>query len=410
MTTNKYGSHSIVAACFMIQAVGVGCFVTYGVFFNSLVEELQWSRAVISGASSCAYFLSGLFAVLVGRLSDIYGSKRLMGGAAIFFGAGFILMSQVHEIWQLYLFYGLVFGIGLSAVDVIALTTTARWFSSSRGFMTGIVKVGTGAGQFLLPLLASVLIASYGWRHAYILLGCGSLVVLFGLAQWLRVEPDRRLGSQLVKGYSSAGTSSEKKSLTARQAVRTSQMWLLCGSYLLLVFCLLIVLVHIVPHATDIGLNSKTAAGVLSTIGAVSMIGRFMCGIAIDRIGSKAILVTSFIILISALLWLRIADSQWMLYLFASVYGLAHGGFFTAISPIVAEIFGIAAHGAIFGIVVSAGTTGGAIGPVVAGKMFDVSGTYDLVFTMITVAACISFGLTLLLRPTGLLLELKKSG
>jgi MFS family permease len=386
----------------MIQAVGVGCFVTYGVFFNSLIEELHWSRAVISGASSCAYFLSGLFAILVGRLSDIYGSRKLMGGAALFFGAGFILMSQVQEVWQLYLFYGLIFGIGLSAVDVIALTTTARWFSSSRGFMTGIVKVGTGAGQFLLPLLASILIASYGWRQSYILLGGGALVFLFVLAQLLQIEPDRSCQSQPVIASRSQEVPPEIKSLTARQAIRSPQMWLLCGSYLLLVFCLLIVLVHIVPHATDIGLQPKTAAGVLSTIGAVSMIGRFISGIAIDRIGSKAILVASILILIAALLWLRIADCQWMLYLFASVYGLAHGSFFTAISPMVAEIFGIAAHGAIFGIVVFAGTTGGAIGPVIAGKIFDVSGSYAPVFIMITIAACISFGLTLFLKPARL--------
>lgn len=396
---NRDGRHSIVAACFTIQAVGIGTFVTYGVFFNSLIEELAWSRAVISGASSLAFFLSGLFAVLVGRLSDKYGPRRLMGVAALFFGSGIMLTSRVHEIWQLYLFYGVIFGIGLSAVDVIALTTTARWFPTSRGFMTGIVKVGTGAGQFSVPFLASILIAAYGWRSTYLIIGAGALVLLFGLSSLLRTYPEN---------FQERASKSEKKqpelfcagqSLSAKEAVKTKQMWILFGSYLLLVFCLITVLVHIVPHATDLGFSHTSGAGILSTIGAISMIGRFSGGIAIDRIGSKAIMLICFCILITALLFLRIADSLWMLYLFGGVYGLAHGGFFTAISTIVAEVFGIAAHGAIFGLVVFSGTTGGAIGPVIAGKMFDLSGSYDQVFTMITVVSCISFLLMLLLKP-----------
>lgn len=308
-------------------------------------------------------------------------------------------MSRVYEVWHLYLFYGLIFGIGLSAVDVIALTTTARWFATSRGFMTGVVKVGTGAGQFSIPLLASILIGAYGWRNAYLFIGALACILLLAISRLLRPYPKQLDGNHSQDAVQESSSDGKDNSCSAREALKTKQMWLLCGSYLLLVFCLLIVLVHIVPHATDIGLTHKSAAGVLSTIGAVSMIGRFLSGVVIDRTSSKTIMIICFFILITILLWLRLADSLWMLYLFGGVYGLAHGGFFTAISPIVAEIFGISAHGAIFGIVVFSGTVGGAIGPVIAGKMFDLSGNYNGVFTMITIAACVSFGLMLLLKP-----------
>jgi MFS family permease len=384
----------------MIQAVGIGTLVSYGVFFNSLLTEFQWSRAVISGASSLAFFLSGLFAILVGRLSDKYGPKILMSSAALFFGVGLMLMSQVSEIWQLYLFYGILFGIGLSAIDVISLTTTARWFSQSRGMMTGIVKVGTGAGQFSVPLLASILIAAYGWRQTYLIIGAAALLLLFALARILQRDPgDLRSPGSREEKTGTLAQCLERDSLTTREALRTVQLWILCGANVLLVFCLLIILVHIVPHASDAGLSIAQAAGVLSTIGAVSMIGRFTSGMAIDRIGSKAIMVICFFVLIASLFWLQIADELWMLYLFASVYGLAHGGFFTAISPIVVEIFGITAHGAIFGIVVFSGTTGGAVGPFLAGQIFDLTGSYELVFKMITVMSIIAFGLILLLKP-----------
>lgn len=386
----------------MIQAVGVGTFVTYGVFFNSLAAEFLWPRAVISGASSLAYFLSGLFAVLVGRLNDIYGPRKLMSIAAIFFGVGFMLMSRVTELWQLFLYYGIVFGIGLSAVDVIALTTTARWFSSSRGMMTGIVKVGTGAGQFAIPFLASVLISLYGWRQSYLIMGAGALIALYLIAQVLKRDPDEfsNRGKRLrpAKDVCDA-VPQDDQGLSSAEALQTVQMLILCSVTFLIVFCMLIILVHIVPHASDVGLSGPQAAGVLSTIGAVSMVGRFVCGMAIDRVGSKSIMVVCFIVLIGSLLWLQISDAVWMLYLFAAVYGLAHGGFFTAISPIVAEIFGIVSHGAIFGIVVFSGTTGGAIGPVVAGQLFDMKGSYTLTFRIITVMSLTGLGLILALKP-----------
>ena len=400
MTGNKYDSHIIVAACFMIQAVGVGTFVTYGVFFNSLLEEFQWSRASLSGASSLAFILSGIFAIIIGKLNDIHGPRKLMSIASLLLGTGVILMSRLTELWQLFVFYGIIFGVGLGAIDVIALTTTARWFTRSRGFMTGIVKVGTGAGQFLIPFMASVLIASHGWRQAYVIIGISVTVILFGVAQLLRRDPESCNSMKgTIRNSQIQPSSLHDNSLSAEGAIHTIQFWILCGISVLTVFCLLTILVHIVPHASDLGLSARKAAGVLSTIGAVSMIGRFSAGVAIDRLGSKQIMVICFFILISGLLWLQIADNLWMLYLFAAVYGLAHGGFFTAISPIVAEVFGIGSHGAIFGIVVFSGTAGGAVGPLVAGRLFDMTGSYGTTFQLITILSTISLALIVFLKP-----------
>lgn len=406
MQKDQKKRYAIVTACFMIQAVGVGTLVSYGVFFSVLIEEFQWSRAAISGASSLALFLSGFLAIFVGRLNDTYGPRKLLGIASIFFGVGVMLVSQVHELWQLYLFYGIIFGIGLSAVDVIALTTTARWFSQSRGIMTGIVKVGTGAGQFLVPFVASLLITAYGWRMTNVILGSFALFALFFLSQILQRDPRDSIESQTtgeqLKTPSGVRSDLKRSSLGAREAMRTRQMWIICGVNMLLVFSLMIILVHIVPHAGDIGLSTLQAAGALSTIGAVSMLGRFVCGVTIDKTGSKFVMVACFFILILSLLWLQVADSLGALYLFAAVYGVAHGGFFTAISPLVAEVFGTEAHGAIFGIVVFSGTTGGAVGPIVAGFLFDNLGSYNEVFWIIKILSCIGLGLILLLRPINL--------
>jgi MFS family permease len=183
------------------------------------------------------------------------------------------------------------------------------------------------------------------------------------------------------------------------QVFKTLQFWTICLVNLFLVFCLMVIMLHIVPHARDSGIPPIQAAGVLSTIGAVSMLGRFVSGLVIDKRGSKTVMKVCFLLLLGDLVWLQFAHRLWMLYLFGVVYGLAHGGFFTAISPLVAEWFGIRSHGTLFGIVVCFGTTGGAVGPLLAGHLFDLSGSYQSTFLILTALAVVAWGLLLSLRP-----------
>jgi MFS family permease len=399
-TDNFFYRYIIVAACFSIQAVGIGTYVSYGVFFNPFISEFGWSRASISGASSAAFLLMGLLSIFVGRLNDRIGPRKVMTVTGFFFGVGLLLMSRLNAVWQLYLFYGVVVGIGFSAIDVIPLSTTARWFIKRRGIMTGIVKVGTGAGQLTVPLVASVLIASYGWRTSYLIIGGAGLVLLVSIAQLLRRDPSQMRLSQ-ADGRETARDNAGLAGggLSFREALHTRQFWTICGVNLVIGFCTLSIIVHIVPHAQDTGVPAIRAAGVLSAVGGVSMAGRFITGIAIDRIGSKKVMVVCFILLIVGLLWLQVANELWMLYVFAVVYGISHGGFFTAISPIVAEFFGISAHGVLFGIVIFSGTVGGAVGPVVAGYIFDVTDGYSLAFWLSMLVSILGLVLIVFLKP-----------
>ena len=106
----SYG-YVIAAACFGIQAIGVGTSVCYGVFFNPLISEFGWSRTAISGAYSVAFFLMGLFGILVGRLNDRIGPRNVMAVTGFLFGLGHLLMSRLGAVWQLYVFYGVIIGI-----------------------------------------------------------------------------------------------------------------------------------------------------------------------------------------------------------------------------------------------------------------------------------------------------------
>jgi MFS family permease len=388
----------IAAICFSIQALGIGGYIAFGVFFNPLMAEFGWTRAAISGAASLAFFSMGVFGILIGRLNDRFGPRPLITITALFMGFGCVLMAHISSLSGLYLCYGLIFGIGLSAIDVVALTTVARWFSHRRGVMTGIVKVGTGAGQFAVPLMAGWLILHFGWRPGFVIIGLLITLVLVVMAQFMRRDP-AAAGLDLPQPRDDAEPSASVDGFPLSRAMRSLQFWTICLLNILLVFCLMSIMLHIVPHARDLGLSPMAAAGVLSAIGAISMLGRFLSGLAIDRRGSKPVMALCFILLIISLVWLQLADRLWMLYGFAVVYGLAHGGLFTVISPLVADWFGIRFHGALFGVVAFFGTTGGAAGPLMAGWLFDLSGNYTSTFRIITAMAIVAWGLLLSLKP-----------
>lgn len=312
-------------------------------------------------------------------------------------------MSRINAPWQLYLFYGVIGGIGLSGMDVLPLSTVARWFVKRRGVMTAILKIGSGVGMWVLPLVATRLIANYGWRDAYIYLGIVVLVVIVVAAQFLRRDPARKgllpYGADETDEAGADSPRRREEGFSLREAMRTSQFRILSAMYAIALFCGSTMLVHIAPHAVDLGFTPASAAGVLSTIGGVSIAGRAVMSIAGDRIGMRRAVIICSIVLLVGLVWLQFASELWMLYLFAALYGFSHGGFFTVLSPLVADLFGLSSHGAIFGGVFFSATIGGAVGPMLAGRIFDVTGGYQLAFLICGVASAAVLILSLFLRP-----------
>jgi MFS family permease len=393
--------YNIVVASFIIQAVCIGAMFSYGVFFKKFQADFGWTRATISGASSLAFLIMGAAGILAGKLNDRIGPRILIVASGISLGFGYLLMSRLQAPWQLYLLYGVFVGIGFSTHDVITLSTVARWFVRRRGMMSGIVKIGTGAGQLVMPLIAAALITTYGWRNAYLIIGAVALITIVAVAQVLRRDPQSMglLPDDGRNKASGAGVGSQEGGVSLKAAARMTQFWIMCVAEFATFFCLFTIIVHIVPHATDLGLQPAIAASVLSTIGGVSMLGRFVMGSASDKIGGKRSLIVCFLLLFCGLIWLQAAKEAWMLFLFAVIYGFAHGGFFTVVSPTVAELFGTGSHGLLFGLVLASGTIGGAVGPLLAGRIFDVTGSYWILFLVLTGLAVVGLILVNLLQP-----------
>jgi MFS family permease len=367
--TRVFYGYVIVTSAFFIQAIAWGINNSFGVFFNPLLTEFGWLRATISFAVSINFLIHGLVSIFVGGLNDRFGPRLIMTGCGVFLGLGYLLMTGINAVWQLYLFYGLIVGVGLGGMDVILLSTVARWFLKKRGTMSGIIKAGTGVGMAIMPVLVTWLIKSYGWRTSF--------------------EKESEVG----KANNTEG------GLSFREAVHTRQFWTICAVYFVILFCVYTILMHIVQHAIDLGISAADAAKILAAIGAVSIAGRFIMGGAGDRIGNRAALLICLLLLLLGLIWLQWARTLWMFYLFAVIHGFAHGGFFALTSPIVAGLFGTRFHGLIFGIVIFSSTIGGAIGPVLAGHMFDLTQSYQKIFMVLTALSIIGLILTVSLRP-----------
>ena len=402
MKKEIYYGYKIVGACFIIQGICYGATFTYGLFFSEFQSEFGWSRAMISGASSLSFLIGGVLGIPAGRVNDKIGPRALTVGTSLVFGLGYFLLSWLQSPWQLFLLYGLFVAVGFGSFDVITLSTVARWFVRRRGIMSGIIKVGTGSGQFVLPFFAAALISSYGWRHAYFILGILFMVLLVAVAQVMRRSPSE-LGLRPDNERSDPspdGSNSRDSGLHLKSVIRMRQFWAINLVEFTSLFCLLTIVVHIVPHAIDLGLPTKTAAGIISVIGGVSMLGRFVMGAAHDRIAGRRSLLICFFVLFCSLMWLQIAREAWMLFTFAFIYGFAHGGLFTVVSPTVAELFGTRSHGVLYGIILFSGNCAGAIGPILAGHIFDVTGSYRYAFLMLSVISIIGLVLVTQLGST----------
>ena len=362
----------VFGAC-LTQFTVIGLLFSFGVFFNVLEEEFGWSRTLLSSAVALAALVMGLLAVFAGRLCDRFGPAPVLVGAGLLFGTGFALISVVGEPWHLFVLFGLFIGVGMSTHDVATLSTIARWFVRRRGMMTGIAKVGTATGQMVLPPLAAALIGGFGWRTAALALGVGATVLLLLAAASMRRPPPDRGAAPAAAPVGSDGSFAEIR--------RSRVFWTLCAAQFFFFPTLMTVPLHIAVHGMDLGMTRGVAATLLTVIGGASIAGRLTVGTFADRIGGRNAYVVCLVPLVTSLLILMVVDTYMALFAVVALYGFGHGGLFTVVSPTVAEYFGTRTHGAIYGGIYLFGTLGGAVGPIMAGRVFDLTGSYEYAFS-----------------------------
>ena len=394
-----YG-YIVVTASFLIMMVVVGIYNAVGVFFTPLLTEFGWSRAMTSGAVSLSMIIFGLLGIVMGRLTDRFGPRVVLSLCGFLFGLGLVLMSRISAVWQLYLVYGIMIGTGRSGTWVPLLSTVARWFSERRSLMTGIVLTGVVGGGLIIPPVATQLILAYGWRASYLILGSIVLIIIILLAQFLKRDP-AQIG-QVPYSRNKAekqGLKLETEAFSFREAVYTRQFWLVFSVAICMGFGVFATLVHIVPHAIDLGISATSAANILVSLSGASIVGRVVLGGAGDRIGNRQVLIIGFVLMSAALFWLAAAKEVGGIYLIAAIFGFGMGGCAVAQSPLVAGFFGLSSHGLIYGVISLGFSIGASIGSFIAGYIFDVTGSYQLAFLISAAIGILGLVLAVALRP-----------
>ncbi|MFC1867171.1 MFS transporter, partial [Thermodesulfobacteriota bacterium] len=385
-----YYGYVIVAAMFVIMVMIWGTVSSFGVFFESFLKEFGWTRALTSGASSTRNLVFGLVCIVTARLTDQFGPRIVITVCGLVLGIGYFGMSRIHAAWQLYLYYGVIISFGMSAY-IPMLSIVAKWFERRRGMMTAIVLSGMGTGVMIMPPIANYLISAYTWRTAYVIFAVFGFVLVSCSAQFLKPSPHE--SNHPISTDKSSGdhkNSSEGSTLSLREAMLTRQFWLLSALYFSFLYLVLTFLIHVVIHATGLGVTAKNAANILAISGALCVVGMNISGQSADRIGNKQTLIISFILMIVSLLILLVARTTWTFYLFAAILGLAYGGMQVLFSPLVAELFGLGSHGVILGSAGFAGSVGAATGPFVTGWIFDSIRSYNPAFILCLIIAVVS--------------------
>lgn len=365
---------------------------TFGVFLEPLQENFHWDRGPLSLAPSIAYLVAGFLAIATGRLSDRYGPRVLatVGGAMM--GAGFVLMTRVSELRDIYIYWGLFMGLAFGCFIAPLVSTIPRWFVQKRGIAVGILATGFGLGAIVSPLLAQMLISAHGWQNAFPILGIVAWAIIIPLAQLVRKSPAQvglRPYGEADHGQGQA-IEAAAEGLSLSQAVRGVAFWLYGAIGFLWFFCLQAIVVHIIPHATASGITEIAAASILSILAGCSVVSRASMGFIADRMGARRALSLCLMLSTLAFAWLLFAQEIWAFYIFAIAFGLAYGGVIPLATLVPAELFGTKSLGMVIGALMLYSTIGGAGGAPFAGYVYDRAESYRAVLPVLVAVSMVT--------------------
>jgi MFS family permease len=373
----------------------------FGVFFNPMSGELQWSSAEMSSFFSISMIIEGVMSYVWGRLSDKFGTRSILILCGIISGAGFILTSLINSMWQMYLVYGLAIGIGQGGLVVPVSSMLVKWFASRRTLMTGVALAANGLGGLISPLIAYQLITNYQWRNSYVIQGVAVFILISIPALFLK--RDRSANIRLESGNAPGEVSALKPpgvNFTLFEALRSRQFWIIVTMLGFYGYSFLSISVHLVPDAIKMGIPASVAASMLASFAAATLVSRVIGGAFADRFGNKRLIMVGLTTVLAALIWLIWAKESWSLFVFALVCGLGLGTVSSSQSPLAAKYFGLKSHGEIYGAIGGCTVIIGAAGPFITGFCVDITGNYFLPFIICAILVFLALTANLLfLRP-----------
>ena len=379
--------------------------LTLAVFIYPLAEDLGWSRTLIAGAASLGGLVSSFASPAVGWLIDRYGARVVLTVSVLVLGLSVVSLAWATVPIAFYLAYGTGRVIFSSPVQIGASVVVSRWFIRLRGRANGILTMCHSAGMVVFPLIAGLAIGVWGWQSAWIVLGVivwavALLPVSLLIAQrpedvGLRPDGD---GEQLSKTPNDRSDQGEPE-WTLKQAMYTPALWILATGTGALFLMQAGTNIHLAAYLRDQGLG-QTVATLGIAVNAVFLgIGSIIWGWVVERVPARYVLaVVAATMATGAYLFIRV-DTTPEALAYSALFGLGLGGMLTVPPVAYADYFGRRSLGTIRGVTEPFASLGQAIGALVSGAIFDVTGRYYAAFIAFAVLGALTAVVTLMARP-----------
>jgi MFS family permease len=379
----------VIAAVSFVAILGAAGFRSVpGVMMNPLHHEFGWSHGVVGLAMSVNMTLFGLTAPFAAALMDRFGVRPVLTAALVLIAAGSALSVTMTTTWQLVAFWGVLVGTGTGAISMgFVATISTRWFEERRGLVTGVLTAASATGQLIfLPVVAAVT-ERHGWRVASLIVAAAALSVVPLVLIFMRNYPQDK-GLTAYGATTTAVAAVPASSFRAafdglRIGARVPAFWLLAGSFAI---CGMttngLIGTHFIPAASDHGMPTTVAAGLLATVGVLDVAGTIFSGWLTDRVDPRLLLVVYYmgrgvsLLLLPSLLSPHAEPGTWVFIVF---YGLDWVATVPPTIVLCRNYFG-ARTPVVFGWIFASHQVGAAIAAAGAGRVRDVDGSYDLAF------------------------------
>lgn len=372
----------VVGAATGVTTLAWGVRASFALFYVAMLAELPWSRGAAALGYSVSWLAFVLFAPAAGWLGDRWGARRVVSAGGLLLGLALALTGRATSLAGYYLGFGVLGAAGLAALIVPSTTLVVRWFPRSRGTAMGVLSAGTPTGAVVFYPVTAGLIAGLGWRPALVALGGLLAVAAVALAGLYREPPGP---SGQAPGREAAGAGED---WTPGRALRTGRLWAAFTMTALGVIGYQIMATHQVAHAVDRGFPPATVVPLFALGAGGMMAGNLLGGRLSDRLGHGPVFVLGTAVVIAGIAgfaMMRGPRDLPLLVLYAAS-GFGFGMRIAQLAAIPARAFAGPHLGAILGLVQAGGGLGGAVGPFLAGWLFDVTGSYRLAFAAAALA------------------------
>jgi MFS family permease len=381
-----------LAAGALLLSVSLGIRHTFGLFLAPMSQAHGWTREVFAFAIALQNLAWGVAQPFAGRIADRYGSGRVIVGGAFLYVLGLVLMALSRTGTLLALSAGLLIGIGLSgaSITVVFGAILRKTPPGRRSFAMGVAMSVGSLGQFVMLPAALTAIQSVGWMTTLL-----SLAVL-GLLMFPLAAPLAE-----TRGGGASGPAPMPLRAVLGEALSLPGFWLLCLGFFVCGFHVVFIATHLPAYLTDRGLGPSTGAAVLALVGLFNIAGTYTAGVLGGRRSKPGLLVALYLLralVLAAFVLVPLTEGS--AYLFGAAMGLLWLSTVPLTNGTVATLFGVENLALLGGIVFFFHQVGAFLGGWLGGRLYVLTGSYDVVWWMSVALAVVAALLNVPIRET----------